>query len=154
MGGHDSEYWFYFLLVDAVYVVFPLFIVCYVYDVLTRSWTSLRLYVVFGREEVRKHAVRWNAEFSFVCKMCANANTGVLEPALMRVSVRKECKGNWLYRAVHNRSNTRLGAVCNGGAAVNQWWPTGLCLGIFSRPLVVSSCSLLRQLELFLICVW
>lgn len=52
--------------------------------------------VVFGREEVRKHAVRWNAEFSFVCKMCANANTGVLEPALMRVSVRKECKGKQL----------------------------------------------------------
>ena len=45
------------------------------------------------REEVRNHAVRWNAQFSFVCKMCANASTGVLEPALMRVSVRKECKG-------------------------------------------------------------
>lgn len=42
---------------------------------------------------MRNHAVRWNAQFSFVCKMCANANTGVLEPALMRVSVRKECKG-------------------------------------------------------------
>lgn len=51
-------------------------------------------YVLFCcREEVRNHAVRWNAQFSFVCKMCANANTGVLEPALMRVSVRKECKG-------------------------------------------------------------
>lgn len=49
---------------------------------------------VGSREEVRNHAVRWNAQFSFVCKMCANANTGVLEPALMRVSVRKECKGN------------------------------------------------------------
>ncbi|XP_023942735.2 uncharacterized protein LOC112049170 [Bicyclus anynana] len=51
-----------------------------------------------SREEVRKHAVRWNAEFSFVCKMCANANTGVLEPALMRVSVRKECKGGRSYQ--------------------------------------------------------
>lgn len=45
------------------------------------------------REEVCNHSVRWNAQFSFVCKMCANANTGVLEPALLRVSVRKECKG-------------------------------------------------------------
>ncbi|KAL0896196.1 hypothetical protein ABMA27_012139 [Loxostege sticticalis] len=30
--------------------------------------------------------------------MCANANTGVLEPALMRVSVRKECKGGRSYQ--------------------------------------------------------
>lgn len=50
-----------------------------------------------GREEVRNHAVRWNAQFSFVCKMCANANTGVLEPARLRVSVRKECKGTVYY---------------------------------------------------------
>lgn len=42
---------------------------------------------------MRNHSVRWNAQFSFMCKMCANANTGVLEPALLRVSVRKECKG-------------------------------------------------------------
>lgn len=48
------------------------------------------------REEVRNHAVRWNAKFSFMCKMCANASTGVLEPALMRVSVRKECKGMYV----------------------------------------------------------
>ncbi|XP_046972619.1 protein FAM102A isoform X4 [Vanessa cardui] len=51
-----------------------------------------------SREEVRKHAVQWNANFSFVCKMCANANTGVLEPALLRVSVRKECKGGRSYQ--------------------------------------------------------
>lgn len=51
-----------------------------------------------SREEVHKHAVRWNANFSFVCKMCANANTGVLEPALLRVSVRKECKGGRSYQ--------------------------------------------------------
>ncbi|KAI5637363.1 hypothetical protein NE865_09932 [Phthorimaea operculella] len=49
-------------------------------------------------EEVRNHAVRWNAQFSFMCKMCANANTGVLEPALMRISVRKECKGGRSYQ--------------------------------------------------------
>ncbi|KPJ20308.1 Protein FAM102A [Papilio machaon] len=50
------------------------------------------------REEVCNHSVRWNAQFSFVCKMCANANTGVLEPALLRVSVRKECKGGRSYQ--------------------------------------------------------
>ncbi|XP_028029726.1 uncharacterized protein LOC114242671 [Bombyx mandarina] len=51
-----------------------------------------------SREEVRNHAVRWNAQFTFMCKMCANASTGVLEPALLRVSVRKECKGGRSYQ--------------------------------------------------------
>ncbi|XP_050663626.1 protein FAM102B isoform X2 [Leptidea sinapis] len=51
-----------------------------------------------SREEVRNHSVRWNAEFNFVCKMCANANTGVLERALLRVSVRKEVKGGRSYQ--------------------------------------------------------
>ncbi|XP_053601976.1 early estrogen-induced gene 1 protein isoform X4 [Plodia interpunctella] len=51
-----------------------------------------------SREEVCNHTVRWNAGFEFPCKMCANANTGVLEPALMRVSVRKECKGGRSYQ--------------------------------------------------------
>ncbi|XP_045531793.1 protein FAM102B isoform X4 [Pieris brassicae] len=51
-----------------------------------------------SREEVREHAVRWNSTFSFVCKMYANANTGVLEPAKLRVSVRKECKGGRSYQ--------------------------------------------------------
>ncbi|KAJ2946775.1 hypothetical protein O0L34_g12839 [Tuta absoluta] len=51
-----------------------------------------------SREEVKNHAVRWNAQFSFMCKMCANANTGVLEPALMRISVRKESKGGRSYQ--------------------------------------------------------
>ncbi|CAB3259350.1 unnamed protein product [Arctia plantaginis] len=51
-----------------------------------------------SREEVRNHAVLWNAQFSFVCKMCANASTGVLEPAHLRVSVRKELKGGRSYQ--------------------------------------------------------
>ncbi|KAG6462765.1 hypothetical protein O3G_MSEX013448 [Manduca sexta] len=33
-----------------------------------------------------------------MCKMCANASTGVLERALLRVSVRKECKGGRSYQ--------------------------------------------------------
>ncbi|XP_046404554.1 putative GPI-anchored protein pfl2 isoform X2 [Ischnura elegans] len=46
-----------------------------------------------SREEVRDHSVRWGAHFSFVCKMSANASTGVLDPCVLRVSVRKEVKG-------------------------------------------------------------
>ncbi|XP_072297456.1 EEIG family member 2-like isoform X3 [Eucyclogobius newberryi] len=42
-----------------------------------------------SREPVQANCVRWRARFSFVCKMCANAVTGVLDPCLCRVSVRK-----------------------------------------------------------------
>ncbi|XP_069695368.1 early estrogen-induced gene 1 protein isoform X5 [Periplaneta americana] len=45
------------------------------------------------REEVQDHTVRWGAKFEFVCKMSANASTGVLDPCILRVSVRKELKG-------------------------------------------------------------
>ncbi|XP_015606118.1 protein FAM102B isoform X3 [Cephus cinctus] len=45
------------------------------------------------REEVQEHTVRWNAKFEFVCKMSANASTGVLDPCILRISVRKELKG-------------------------------------------------------------
>ncbi|GFG32508.1 hypothetical protein Cfor_04336 [Coptotermes formosanus] len=45
------------------------------------------------REEVQDHTVRWGARFEFVCKMSANASTGVLDPCVLRVSIRKELKG-------------------------------------------------------------
>ncbi|XP_021922679.1 protein FAM102A isoform X4 [Zootermopsis nevadensis] len=45
------------------------------------------------REEVQDHTVRWGAKFEFVCKMSANASTGVLDPCILRISVRKELKG-------------------------------------------------------------
>uniref|UniRef100_T1IDY6 C2 NT-type domain-containing protein n=1 Tax=Rhodnius prolixus TaxID=13249 RepID=T1IDY6_RHOPR len=44
-------------------------------------------------EEVQDHKVKWGAKFEFVCKMSANASTGVLDPCMLRVSVRKELKG-------------------------------------------------------------
>jgi len=45
------------------------------------------------REEVQDHTVRWGAKFEFVCKMSANASTGILDPCVLRVSIRKELKG-------------------------------------------------------------
>ncbi|XP_050928680.1 protein FAM102A isoform X3 [Lates calcarifer] len=45
------------------------------------------------REEVQQNCVRWKKKFSFVCKMSANPITGVLDPCICRVSVRKELKG-------------------------------------------------------------
>ncbi|KAG5840763.1 early estrogen-induced gene 1 protein [Anguilla rostrata] len=46
-----------------------------------------------SREEVQENCVRWKKKFSFVCKMSANPATGVLDPCICRVSVRKELKG-------------------------------------------------------------
>ncbi|XP_029561548.1 protein FAM102B [Salmo trutta] len=45
------------------------------------------------REQVQANCVRWRKRFSFLCKMSANAGTGVLDPCVCRVSVRKEMKG-------------------------------------------------------------
>lgn len=48
---------------------------------------------ISSREEVIEHCVRWEAKFNFVCKMSANACTGLLDPCICRVSIRKELKG-------------------------------------------------------------
>ncbi|XP_067129872.1 early estrogen-induced gene 1 protein [Centruroides vittatus] len=45
------------------------------------------------REAVQDHCVKWGSQFSFCCKMTANAYTGILETCICRVSVRKEVKG-------------------------------------------------------------
>uniref|UniRef100_A0A8C1Z1Z0 Family with sequence similarity 102 member Ab n=1 Tax=Cyprinus carpio TaxID=7962 RepID=A0A8C1Z1Z0_CYPCA len=46
-----------------------------------------------SRQEVQENCVRWRKKFSFVCKMSASPATGVLDPCICRVSVRKELKG-------------------------------------------------------------
>ncbi|XP_016148860.1 protein FAM102B-like isoform X2 [Sinocyclocheilus grahami] len=50
-----------------------------------------------SRETVQANCVRWRKSFSFPCKMSANAGTGVLDPCVCRVSVRKELKGGKTY---------------------------------------------------------
>ncbi|XP_058506728.1 EEIG family member 2-like isoform X1 [Solea solea] len=45
------------------------------------------------REPVQVHCVHWRKRFTFLCKMSANTGTGVLDPCVCRVSVRKELKG-------------------------------------------------------------
>ncbi|KAA8592446.1 hypothetical protein FQN60_017901, partial [Etheostoma spectabile] len=49
------------------------------------------------RQEVRENCVRWRKRFTFVSKMSANPHTGVLDPSVCRVSVRKELKGGKTY---------------------------------------------------------
>uniref|UniRef100_A0A3B3DYI9 EEIG family member 2a n=1 Tax=Oryzias melastigma TaxID=30732 RepID=A0A3B3DYI9_ORYME len=46
-----------------------------------------------SRQPVHANCVRWKKKFSFLCKISANAGTGVLDPCMCRVSVRKEKKG-------------------------------------------------------------
>ncbi|CAG5918668.1 unnamed protein product [Menidia menidia] len=46
-----------------------------------------------SREEVQENCVHWRKRFTFVSKMSANPHTGVLDPSVCRVSVRKELKG-------------------------------------------------------------
>ncbi|KAM5146174.1 early estrogen-induced gene 1 protein isoform 1-T2 [Mantella aurantiaca] len=48
---------------------------------------------ISSREEVQENCVRWEKKLTFVCKMIANPATGVLDPCICRVSVRKELKG-------------------------------------------------------------
>ncbi|XP_028258762.1 protein FAM102B-like isoform X2 [Parambassis ranga] len=50
-----------------------------------------------SREPVQANCVRWRKQFTFPCKMSANAGTGVLDPCVCRVSVRKELKGGKAY---------------------------------------------------------
>lgn len=47
------------------------------------------LSVSLHRQEVQENCVRWRKKFSFVCKMSASPATGVLDPCICRVSVRK-----------------------------------------------------------------
>lgn len=46
-----------------------------------------------ARLMVAEHTVRWDARFSFTCKMTANASTGELDSCVCRVSVRQEVRG-------------------------------------------------------------
>ncbi|XP_021014666.1 protein FAM102B [Mus caroli] len=50
-----------------------------------------------SREVVQANCVHWRKKFSFMCKMSASASTGILDPCIYRVSVRKELKGGKAY---------------------------------------------------------
>ncbi|XP_029961440.1 protein FAM102A isoform X1 [Salarias fasciatus] len=56
-----------------------------------------------SRQEVQEHCVRWRKRFTFVSKMSANPHTGVLDPSVCRVSVRKELKGGKAYTKEEGR---------------------------------------------------
>nr|XP_006119905.1 protein FAM102B isoform X2 [Pelodiscus sinensis] len=53
--------------------------------------------VPFCREVVQANSVHWKKKFLFMCKMSASVTTGILDPCICRVSVRKELKGGKAY---------------------------------------------------------
>jgi len=53
-----------------------------------------------NRLEVDNHTVKYDANFSFPCKMNANSTTGVLDSAKVRISIRKEEKGGRNFRKI------------------------------------------------------
>ncbi|KAG8436586.1 hypothetical protein GDO86_007625 [Hymenochirus boettgeri] len=50
-----------------------------------------------SRELVQANSVYWRKRFNFMCKMSASATSGILDPCVCRVSVRKELKGGKAY---------------------------------------------------------
>lgn len=65
-----------------------------------KSLKELTISLLFSNfsEEVKGHIVEWNQKFEIVCKMSANASTGILDPCILRISVRKEIKGGRSYQ--------------------------------------------------------
>lgn len=55
--------------------------------------------------------------FQFPCKMSANASTGVLDPCILRVSIRKEVKGG---RSYHKLGFSDLNLAEFAGAGLSS----------------------------------
>ncbi|CAL8293893.1 protein FAM102A [Gadus morhua] len=70
-----------------------------------------------SRVEVQENCVRWRKRFSFVCKMNANPHTGVLDPSVCRVSVRKELKGGKAYTKL-GFTDLNMAEFAGSGSAV------------------------------------
>ena len=55
------------------------------------------------RKNVESHNVYWRKRFEFTCKMSADPSTGILDPCIARLSVRKEVRGG--------RNTSKIGFV-------------------------------------------
>ena len=58
----------------------------------------------------------WKKKLSFVCKMSANAGTGVLDPCVCRVSVRKV-----IIDYIYHRKTIIAGESFYGTKCINVW---------------------------------
>lgn len=61
--------------------------------------------------------MRWRRRFTFVCKMSANPATGLLDPCIFRVSVRKVRlgRGAGVRAAVQAKAEGWVWGLCSGG---------------------------------------
>lgn len=50
---------------------------------------TLTSLLLFSRAGVQDHSVSWKTKFQFQCKMSADPTTGILDPCILRISVRK-----------------------------------------------------------------
>uniref|UniRef100_A0A671K4S5 Protein FAM102B-like n=1 Tax=Sinocyclocheilus anshuiensis TaxID=1608454 RepID=A0A671K4S5_9TELE len=72
-----------------------------------------------SREPVLVNCVKWKKRFSFLCKMSANAGTGVLDPCVFRVSVRKELKGGKTFAKL-GFANLNLAEFAGSGSTTRR----------------------------------
>lgn len=72
-----------------------------------------------SREPVQANCVRWSKRFSFVCKISANTATGVLDPCVCRVSVRKEIKGGKSFTKL-GFANLNLSEFAGSGSSIRR----------------------------------
>uniref|UniRef100_A0A096M909 EEIG family member 2a n=1 Tax=Poecilia formosa TaxID=48698 RepID=A0A096M909_POEFO len=72
-----------------------------------------------SREPVQANCVHWKKRFSFICKMSANAGTGVLDTCMCRVSVRKELKGGKSFAKL-GFANLNLSEFAGSGSTVRR----------------------------------
>ncbi|KAG8512773.1 Protein FAM102A [Galemys pyrenaicus] len=98
------------------------------------------------REEVQENCVRWRKRFTFVCKMSASPATGLLDPCILRVSVRKELKGGKAYsKGGHGaavRAQSRADARTRGQAGGHVQGPAAsVGLSVCCSPHARVSCS-------------
>ncbi|OCT85280.1 protein FAM102B isoform X1 [Xenopus laevis] len=72
-----------------------------------------------SREVVQANSVHWRKQFTFMCKMSASANSGILDPCVCRVSVRKELKGGKAYAKL-GFADLNLAEFAGSGNAVRR----------------------------------
>jgi len=75
---------------------------------------------VSKRMEVQNHRVQYNARFQFLCKMAANASSGILDTCKCRISIRMEEKGGRNFRKL-GFSDINLAEYAGAGPSTQRY---------------------------------
>lgn len=95
------------------------------------------------RNEVIEHSVRWKSKYSFVCKMSANASSGILDSCQMRISIRKV---GLTVRCDAFRSHPPS-APGGFGHREDPFTGSKLEFKVVNRPVILSGLAALRRLR-------